>query len=560
MTPLTQLLVVIVAAIGLTILAERRQIQAPLLLTLVGLVASFIPGLSAFELPPELILGLVMPPLLYAAAVEFSFYAFVRQLGTILNLGVVLVIVTAVASAWLLGVWYPVLSVPAAFILGAVVAPPDAVSAVAIGRQLGLPARTMTILKGESLINDAAALTLFSVAVSIAIGRHELVDRAGLYFLYAAASGIATGLILGAIVHRIRRRLGNPTLVTSLAILVPFTAYSLAEHINGSGVLAVVFAGFSLGHASADIGFAGRIQEREVWRVAGALLEAFVFAYMGLQLRHAVDESLDSGVGLEMLIKAALLLVALVIAVRIAWIIATALLARWRWRRTRRPASLRLSQAPQASPATQSLRARRRTPEPPLAWQQNAILSWSGMRGVVTIAAAAGTPLTTVAGVELPGRDALLPIAFFVAIGTLLIQGMTLPWLIRVLGPPSDLDATWRRDQLAVALQTMRRAAASTIDEVRAQVHDERDIRLAESLLRRLRRSRLVQTDGHDESGRRVRFEIAAAVLTAQRRALIDQRDAMVLDDEILREMLEQIDMEQAVIARRNETQRQPLR
>ena len=541
MTPVTQLLVVILAAIGLTILAERRQIQAPLLLTLVGLVASFIPGLSAFDIPPELILGLVVPPLLYAAAVEFSFYSFVRQLGTILNLGVVLVLVTAATSAWLLGVWYPVLSVPAALILGAVVAPPDAVSAVCIGRRLGLPGRTMTILKGESLINDAAALTLFSVAVSLAIGRHEVIDRAGLYFLYTAGSGIATGLLLGAVVHRIRRRLGNPTLVTSLAILVPFTAYSLAGHINGSGVLAVVFAGFSLGHASADLGFAGRIQEREVWRVAGTLLEAFVFAYMGLQLRHAVDEALDSGVAFLVLLKAACLLTALVIAVRIVWIIATALLARWRWRRLR-----------QARPGRRPW-SRRGPPEPPLAWTQNAILSWSGMRGVVTIAAAAGTPLTTASGIELPGRDALLPIAFFVAIGTLLIQGLTLPWLIRALDPPGDADAGWRRDQLAIALQTMRRAAASTIDEVRTRAGDERDVRLAESVLRRLRRSRLVAAEAHDEARQATRLEIAAAVLAAQRRALIDQRDAMVLDDEILREMLEQIDMEQAVLARRSD-------
>ena len=177
------------------------------------------------------------------------------------------------------------------------------------------------------------------------------------------------------------------------------------------------------------------------------------------------------------------------------------------------------------------------------------------MRGVVTIAAAAGTPLATAAGSELPGRDALIPIAFFVAIGTLLIQGTTLPWLIRLLGISADEDATWRRGQLAFARDTMRRATTAALDDLRSRSLSERDIRLAETMLRRLRRSRVAASETGDDPERLRRLDVAAMVLTFQRRALIEQRDALRLDDEILRELLEQIDLEQAVIARRSDGQ-----
>lgn len=545
----SHILIVIIAAIALTIFAEKRGIQAPLLLAAVGLAASFIPGLPRTQLEPEVILGLVLPPLLYSAAVDFSFFSFIKRIGSILNLGVGLVVVTTVAAGLVLGWALPALSLPAAFILGAVVAPPDAVSAVSIGRKLGLPNRLMTILKGESLINDAAALTLFSVAVAAATGRHNFIDNVTLYFLYAAGVGTLVGMALGLIVHAIRRRLANPTLITALAIVVPFTAYALAEELHASGVMAVVFAGFSLGHNATDLTFAGRIQEREVWRVVDQLLEAFVFAYMGLQLPFVLEDARASGFDLTRLAIAAGLVLAVVMLVRIAWVMLTAVLARARYRRR----SARRARSTKAGGAKRSLAE-------PLSWRENLVLSWTGMRGVVTIGAAAGTPLLTVAGEPLAGREAILPIAFTVAIATLLLQGLTLPWLIRRLDIGDEREADYAREQMAHARRTIDQATVEVLAELREQDNPEVDIRVATQLLRRARRV----AEAHDDDlpdGNMARMVkrhdkvliLAGAVLAGQRQALIAERDAERLDDEILRQVLEDIDLEQAVIARRTE-------
>ncbi|MBN8941081.1 MAG: Na+/H+ antiporter [Rhizobiales bacterium] len=545
----SHILIVIIAAIALTIFAEKRGIQAPLLLAAVGLAASFIPGLPRVQLEPEVILGLVLPPLLYSAAVDFSFFSFIKRIGSILNLGVGLVVVTTIAAGLVLGWALPALSLPAAFILGAVVAPPDAVSAVSIGRKLGLPNRLMTILKGESLINDAAALTLFSVAVAAATGRHNVIDNVTLYFLYAAGVGTAIGIALGLTVHAIRRRLANPTLITALAIVVPFTAYALAEELHASGVMAVVFAGFSLGHNATDLTFAGRIQEREVWRVVDQLLEAFVFAYMGLQLPFVIEDARASGFDLTKLAIAAGLVLAAVMAVRIVWVMLTAVLARRRYRRR----SARRAGAEKA-------RGMRRSLAEPLSWRENLVLSWTGMRGVVTLAAAAGTPLLTAAGQPLAGREAILPVAFTVAIATLLLQGLTLPWLIRKLDIGDEREADYVRAQMAHARKVIDAATVEVLADLREQDNPEVDIRVATQMLRRARRA----AEAHDDDlpdGSLARMaerrdkvlSMARAVLAGQRQALIAERDAERLDDEILREVLEDIDLEQAVIARRSE-------
>ncbi|QCI67418.1 cation:proton antiporter [Phreatobacter stygius] len=545
----SHILIVIIAAIALTIFADKRGIQAPLLLAAVGLAASFIPGLPRTQLEPGIILGLVLPPLLYSAAVDFSFFSFMKRIGSILNLGVALVVLTTAAAGLALGWALPALSLPAAFILGAVVAPPDAVSAVSIGRKLGLPNRLMTILKGESLVNDAAALTLFSVAVAAATGRHNFIDNATLYFLYAAGVGSAVGIVLGLVVHRIRRQLANPTLITALAIVVPFTAYALAEELHASGVMAVVFAGFTLGHNATELTFAGRIQEREVWRVIDTLLEAFVFAYMGLQLPFVIEDARASGFDLTKLSVAAGLVLAVVIVMRIAWVMLTAVLARQRHRRR----MARLA-------GTARARAMARSLAEPLSWRENLVLSWTGMRGVVTLAAAAGTPLLTVAGQPLAGREAILPVAFTVAIATLLLQGLTLPWLIKTLAIGDAREADYVRAQMAYARKVIDEATVAVLADMREQRNPEVDIRFAAQMLRRARRA----AEAHDEDlpgGGTAKMDerrdkiltIARAVLAGQRHALIAERDAERLDDEILREVLEDIDLEQAVIARRSE-------
>ncbi len=537
----TQILLVAVAAVALAILAHGRRIQAPLLLTAIGLLVSFAPGLTRPELAPETILGIVVPPLLYSAALNFSLFSFMKRITSILNLGVALVFVTALAASFAMICALPAaLSLPAALILGAVIAPPDAVSATSIGRELGLSRRLMTILKGESLINDAAALALFTVVVAIATRHPYVTDNPELYFIYATGVGAVVGLGLGFIVHRVRRHTSSASLTTVLSLLTPFAAYSMAEELGASGIIAVVLAGFSLGYASAELDFAGRIREREVWRVVDTLLEAFVFAYVGLQLRFVIDEALDSGISLAFLGRATLMLLTVVVVVRIGWIFSSSALDRrlylWRARRAAR----------RDKPA----------PDPPLGWRENLVLGWSGMRGVVTVAAAAGTPLLTTAGEPLPGRETIVVLAFLVAVGTLLLQGLTLPWLIRALGVDNETDKDYERAQQAYGQDVLRRAMVDALNELRGRQTSEADIRVVEASLRRAQRAVEIfatQADGGSEAARNERMlEIARAVLAAQRGALIRERDALRLDDEIVREMLEGIDMEQAVIARRS--------
>ncbi|MGH6616442.1 cation:proton antiporter [Sphingomonas sp.] len=533
----THLLVVVIAAIGLTIFAERRQVQAPLLLAAVGIAASIIPGFPEITLAPQLILSLVLPPLLYSAALEFSFFSFMKRIGSILNLGVLLVLATTVAGGAVVGLMLPSLSLPLAFVLAAAVAPPDAVSAVAIGRTLGLPSRLMTILKGESLINDAAALTLFSATAAAATGRHTLIGNGALYFLYTAVAGLIIGIVLARLVHAIRRRLLNPSLVTALAFLTPFAAYALAEEAHASGVIAVVFAGFTLGHNAAQMPFAGRIQEREVWRVADTLLEACVFAYMGLQFRFIISDAGQSGYSLTSLAAAAAALFATVVLMRMLWIFGAAELGRLR---------RRLRSATASSP-------RRKLAEP-LGWRENLVLSWAGMRGVVTLAAAAGTPLFTGEGTPLAGRAALLPIAFVVAMATLLLQGLTLPWLIRRLGVESAEDIERRQLELSHAYAIMTKAGEAAFDELTAKQGSAADLSMARLMLERMQpfiedgtvpaQPGLVRSHANA-------LVAADAVLTAQRKALIAERNAERLEDEIVRDLLTGIDIEQAALLAR---------
>ncbi|MGV8840990.1 MAG: cation:proton antiporter [Bauldia sp.] len=560
----SHILVIMIVGIALTIIAARRRlsIQPPLLLAGVGLLASLLLDLPEFELPPDLLLSIVLPPLIYSAAQAFSFVSFMRRLRSILNLGVLLVLVTAFAIAGVVSWVLPAITLPVALIVGAVVAPPDAVSAVAIGSKLGLPQRLMTVLKGESLINDAAALTIFTLAVAAATGAHNFIEAPIPYFLYAFVVGMVLGLLIAALVDLIRRRLENATLVTALAILTPFACYGLAEELGASGVMAVVFAGFALGHNASDLNFAGRLQEREVWHVVDKLLETFVFGYLGLQFPGAVIDAQASGYPVGQLIAAAAAVLVVAIVVRIAFVMGTAAIGQAQYRR-------RLARPQRAPPAPAAVargdgRAARRDlrraqrearrsmpPGEPLSWRENVVLAWTGMRGVVTVAAAAGTPLLTAAGDALPGREIILPLAFSAAIGTLLLQGLTLPWLIRLVRIDDRADVAYRRDQFALARRIQNDATVEVVAGFRDLDTTETDLRRAQRLLRAAQLSAEFGSESADERSGRI-LEVIRAVLAARRKALIGARDGLLLDDEILREVLEQLDLQQAVVARRD--------
>jgi CPA1 family monovalent cation:H+ antiporter len=582
----SQILIVMIAAIAVTIVAERRDIQPPLLLAFVGLIASFIPRLGRLELEPEIILTVVVPPLLFSAAREFSFVSFIRRLGSILNLGVFLIAVTTGIVGAVAASVMPGMTLAVALVLGAIVSPPDAVTAVAVGRKLNLPSQMMTVLKGESLINDAAALTFFTFATASVAGTHLFIPNVVLYLLYAAVVGFILGLIIGGLVHLVQMRITNASLATVLTVVVPFTAYLLAEEIGASGVLAVVAAGLSLGHNAGEARFDVRIQEQQFWRTVDGLLEAFVFAYIGLQFRWVLADAQEKGFDVLQLLGLSLLILLAVIVVRIGWVFFTALFSRWRARAAAKQLKKldeQLEAIPRARPERPALmerprrfggpRNRGRFAErmeqarearrqggfdlmPPFTWRENAVISWTGMRGVVTLAAAAGIPLVTSTGAPFPGRDVIQVVAFVVTIGTLLIQGLTLPWLIRTLKIASPSEEAIRDRQMKFADGIVRRATIEAVEAYRDRQTDPKPRRMAEMTLKRVTAMQQSEIDGTAPDNEPIMTELAGEILAARRIAVVKARDERKLDDEVMREVLEHMDFEEAAMAGRGSAPR----
>ncbi|MDR2253563.1 MAG: sodium:proton antiporter, partial [Bifidobacteriaceae bacterium] len=431
------LVTVLLAALAVTAFARRIGWNAPLVVLAVGLAASFMPGLVQVEVGPELILGIILPPLLYSAALSSSYQDFRAAIQPIARLGVGLVIVTTLGVGLVAHMVDPRLPLPAALLLGAVVAPPDAVAASAVGRRLGLPRRVMTLLGGESLINDATSLTLYRLTLAAVYATGSSLSQGLVVFTLALVVGVAVGLALAYVAQLARSGLRDPTVDTVIGLMLPFVAYWIAEEYQGSGVLAVVAAGFFIGQASPRTTVATRLHEEPIWASVDLMLESFTFALIGLQLRWVileVDKS-DQSLTLAIWLSLAVLLTAL--AIRPVYIYATELLVRSKWVRRRA----------------------RRAPYTPLTARELLVTSWAGMRGVVTLAAAAAIPVS-VNGTPFAERATVQLAAYMVAIGTLLIQGLTLPRLISSLKISSSDEA--REDDASEARVRLRATRAAS--------------------------------------------------------------------------------------------------
>ncbi|MCV7175311.1 cation:proton antiporter [Mycolicibacterium sphagni] len=556
-----ELILVVVGAIVVAALANRRGLEPALMIVVVGIGASFLPGFTAPELDSHVLLTVVLPPLLYSAALDFSFPTFMRNIRPILGLGVGLVVVTAITvaavSAWLSVV---PLAFGTALILGAIVAPPDAVTAVAVGRKLGLPKRVMAILTGESLINDAAALALFSIAVAQVAGTHTFIENPLLLFGYSAILGPAVGVALGYVTLWIRNRLNNASLETIQGLVVPFAAYIAAERFHASGVLAVVAAGFVVGTGTLSAGYQTRLQERYVWHSVDVLLEAFVFAYIGLHLRFVLEDLREAHESLLEVGVASAVVLVIVLAIR-----PLAIFVMFGRGVLFRHVDRTLSVPKPESGGRGALGVRQRRPKgkwramidhTSLTWQENVVVSWTGMRGVVTLAAAAGIPLTTASGEPFPERATIQAIAFVVAVGTLLLQGWTLPPLIRRLKLSSqEDDRAYDREETLKAEGTVHNAA----DEVLAYFEANPPNGLEPHVLTDIRNwiarhskdaDEMPDPDEHD-----LRAEVFSTlyreVLAAQRAALIRERDSGRIDDEAVRAMLGRLDLQEASVTAR---------
>ncbi|HUL98330.1 MAG TPA: Na+/H+ antiporter, partial [Mycobacterium sp.] len=424
----TSLLLVLVAAMLIAAVARHYHLSAPLVLVVAGLAIGLIPGVPTVELNPDLVLFVILPPLLWSAGLESSYIALRRHFRPIGLLAVGLPLATALAVGFVAYHTVPELTPAAALTLGAIVAPPDAVAALALGRRLGLPRQITTLLGGESLLNDATALTVYKVALAAAIGTAIGWTQGLGTFALAAAGGAAVGLLFGAIVDLIRSRLDDPLMESGIGLVAPFVVYLVAEEIHSSGVLAVVVAALFLGQRSTRASYATRLQDEAVWRALQLILESFAFLLIGLQLPGVVRAM--RGMPASLVIWSSVAVFVTVLLVRIVWIYV-------------------FTYVPWALFAGR----REGDPKPPPA--EVFVVAWAGMRGVVSLAAAFAVPMTTLSGGPFPGRPHIVFLTFVVVVGTLLLHGLTLPWMIRAFGVRSD-DA--HQDAMALAAAQDRAA------------------------------------------------------------------------------------------------------
>jgi monovalent cation/hydrogen antiporter len=504
--------------IAVTGICRRLDLPAPIVLVGLGAVGSFLPFVPEVHLTAEVVLVGLLPPLLYSAALQSSLVDFNANRRAILLLSIGLVGVAVVVHRLV-----PAIAWPAAFALGAVVAPPDAVSATAIARRIGIPRRIVTVLEGESLLNDATALVALRTAIGVGGTAGVGAWHVGLDFLVAAVGGVAVGLLLYLVVGGLRRRVSDPVIDTSLSLVTPFVAYVAAEEIHGSGVLAVVVAGLLLGHRAPVLQTAGsRIAERLNWRTVSFLLENAVFLLIGLQARWIVGAVVSSDVPVGDVVTLCVVTFAAVVVLRLIWVF---------------PARFLL-----VRPAPD-----RETGRHP-SWQYTAVLGWAGMRGVVTLAAAFAIPES------FRYRDTLVLAALVVAAGTLFVQGSTLPWLARRLRLPRPDP---REDALARAA-LFEKASRAGLDRLEEHADDDDPFDTVEALHARATQrntaawERLGGTHPDDETPSEAYARLRLEMLRAEREKVLAVRSTGAIPHEVVEDVLAALDVEESMLDIRN--------
>jgi Na+/H+ antiporter len=508
-----------IAVVGAA-LARRLGFVAPLVLLVAGLGLSFVPGMPEIHLEPDLVLVGILPPLLYVAALQTSVPAFRLALRPILLLAFGLVVVTAFAVGFVVHLVLPAVPFAACVALGAIVAPPDAVSATAIARRIGLPRRVVTILEGESLLNDASALVMVRIAVLAMSGAAVGFGEIGVEVLRNVGGGLLIGGGAALLAAWLHRKITDPLLDDAVSLLTPFVVVIVAEEIHSSSIVAVVVAGLYLGHRIPYLlSPTSRLQMDAVWRLITFLLEGVVFLLVGLQLRDLV-RGLETDLATTVQVSA--LVFATLVAVRFAWMYPATYLARL---------------VP---------RIRQREPRPPVS--APTVIAWAGMRGVVTLAAA----LTLPPSGDVPGgypRDLFVFVAFAVIVLTLLIHGTTLPMLARRLGAFEDTsseDALAEAGVQHAASQAARKALEDHAGSAPPSVVDR---------LRALADSRA--NNAWERLGSQTQETPSAAygrlrreMITAERRVFKEARNSGRIPEEVLVRAQRELDLEESQLHR----------
>ena len=499
-------------------LGRKLDVSVPLLLVLAGVAASFLPFVPRVDLNPELVLVGLLPPLLYAAALQTSLYDFRsnrRAIG-LLSVGYVVfgTIVVGLVVWWL----FPEIPLAAAVALAAVVAPPDAVAATAIARKVGMPRRIVSILEGESLVNDATALVCLRAAVAALAGTVSVLEI-GADFLVAAGGGLVVGLAAAYVLTQLRLRIRNVAINTSTSLMAPFVAYLPAEAIHASGVLAVVVTGLIMGTKAPSVpNGAARQSQRSNWETVQFLLENSVFLLIGLQVRTVIEGVQDDSLGAARIWAGCAVILLAVLLLRPVWVFPATYL-------------------PRLIPSVA-----RNDPAPP--WQYPAIISWAGMRGVVTLAAVLTLPE------DLEHRTVLILAAMVVVAGTLALQGFTLPALVRLLrvqGPDPGEDA------LAQASLTQQATAAGVERLHELQTDDDPPEVVAMLKRRTLERGlaaweRLGRPTAEAATPSQRYAQLRLAMLEAERAKVLELRSGGNYAHEVLSNVLERLDVEESML------------
>jgi CPA1 family monovalent cation:H+ antiporter len=529
MEPVLYAAAVILAITAVVNLAARSiNLPAPILLVVVGSVIALVPGLPRIALPPDLVLLVFLPPLIYYAAFGMSWQAFRAHLRPIVVLAVGCVvfttIVVAAAAHWLIGLAWPV-----AFVLGAIVSPPDVVAPLAIARRLGVPSRITAVLEGEGLVNDATALVLFNFAVAAVLTGMFSLPQAALTFAAIVVGETLWGLIVGWVMLRLRHWAAEPLIEVTLSLLTPFVAFWLPHALGGSGVLATVVAGLYVGAKGVELIRSNtRLQALFFWNFVTYLVEGAIFLLTGLQARVVLDALQEMQWSQLLFYGVAISLVAII--VRFIWVFPATYLPRWLFPRFR-----------QSDPAPR--------------WQYPFIISFTGIRGVVSLAAALSIPLVIAIDQPFPERSLILFLTFSVIVVTLVLQGPTLPWLVRALGLV-DSGSEERRQQLELEAEARVAAARAAFDRLQqlsttGEMTGDQVRQLSASQLERvnqLERRRDRDGAGGVVAARLDRAELA--LVQAEREHINGLLRSGRINDEIRRKIERDLDLREEAIRR----------
>jgi CPA1 family monovalent cation:H+ antiporter len=532
-----QVLIVLLAVVAaVAIISNRLKIPPAILLVLTGVLIGLVPGLPPIELAPELVLLLVLPPIIYTSAFLMSWREFQFNLRpiTLLSLGGVVFTTIAVAAA---AHWVMDLAWPVGFILGAIVSPPDAIAPLAIARRMEIPRRIIVILEGEGLANDATALILYRFAVgAVSLGVFSFGQAAGMFAIIVVGE-LLWGIGVGWLMLRLRRWVNDPLIEILLSVLTPFLAFWPPVHLGGSGVLSTLAAGlYTSWNGPRLISPATRLQGVFFWEFFTYVIEGMVFLITGLQARTVIGRI--SHYPLSQLALSVAVITTVVIAARFVWVFPATYLPRWLFPPVRK-----------------------KDPSPP--WQWPFVLAFTGVRGIVSLAAALAIPFSTATGQPFPYRDLILFLTFSVILVTLVGQGLMLPWVIRELG----LSHAGRKEREINRVEENKarseavEAASERLDQLAAEGKLSPDVI---KLIRAQHGDRLKHIDGqHADDGISGKHgerhdEIERLLITAERTRINDLYRSGKLKDEARRRIERELDLREAHLSNQRSQNRRP--